>query len=104
MTDIRSFVMADCYCNTYHWLVVEDLWERLPLSNRQTQRFHKYTFNPEKVNDLDLRRINRSKFETGLQLSKTPCQRRHQKGRGNITENIETSTTRISLSVQVKAI
>ena len=48
--DVRSFRGADC--DTYHYLVVANVKERLAVNKQAAQRFDGEIFNLRKLNEL----------------------------------------------------
>jgi hypothetical protein len=49
--DARSFVAADC--DSDHYLVVENVGERLAVNKQRSQRFHMEKFNLKKLNEVE---------------------------------------------------
>jgi hypothetical protein len=48
--DVGSFWAADC--DTYHYLVVVKVWERVAVNKQRSYRFHVERFNLKKLNEV----------------------------------------------------
>jgi hypothetical protein len=55
--DVRSFRAADCDID--HYLVVENVRERIAVNKQRSQRFHMERFNHKKLNEVESKEKNR---------------------------------------------
>ena len=69
MFDVQSFRGAEC--DTYHYLVVAKLKERLTASKQAAKKFDVERFNLKKLSERRLESSIRLRSQTGLQLWRT---------------------------------
>jgi hypothetical protein len=67
--DVRRFRGGDC--DTDHYLAVAKVKERLAVSEQTAQKFDVERFNLRKLNELEVRKQFRLRFQTILQLWRT---------------------------------
>ena len=64
--DVLSFRGVDC--DTYHYLVIAKVTERMAVSKQTTQKFEGERFNLRKLNELEVRKRYHIKISKRLQL------------------------------------
>jgi len=100
--DVQSFRAADC--ETDHYLVVAEVRERLAVSQLAAQKFNVERFNLRKLTELEVKKQHQFKIPNGFAaLENLSDCKNINKAWQNIKENIKTSATRESRSVQSEA-